>query len=116
MADLEVDLDRLKDHAKQTGEVADGVAEAADAARHVAALDDAYGWTCQSLGLPEKLRGPQDRGAALITGVADDLRRDSTELAGAEKTYGEVDEKITAVVNDLIERLVLGRKPPRVGR
>jgi len=113
MSDIEVGIEQLRQHAKSVQGIGDGVAEAA--AVHVASLDDAYGWICQSMGLSEMLRAPQERAAQSITDVTDRLRENSTHLTASADTYQEVEERIAQLMRKLVEALDRAAKAPKVG-
>ncbi len=115
MSDFEVDVAQLRRHVETTRAVADSVAEAAGASAHVARLDDAYGWICQSMGLPEILRGPQEHGARAIGALTDDLKRTSDELAATADTYQDAEDRVAAMLRKLLEALERAAKAPRVG-
>ncbi|PXY31814.1 type VII secretion target [Prauserella muralis] len=102
---LHVDPERLRQHAGTVGDVRGRVAEAADAGAHVAALDDAYGWLCQALGLPEMLRGPQERVTAMIRRASEQLEQDRQKLGDAAAKYDEAEAQALAVLRKLAEEL-----------
>jgi hypothetical protein len=105
MTDFTVSADQVRQHAHTTQAVADSLGEAARASAHVAALDDAYGWICQSMGLPEMLRGPQDYGARRIAAVTDEFTRHAQELTATADTYQDAEDRIGAVLRKLAEAL-----------
>lgn len=115
MSDIEVSIEQLRQHAKSVQSIGEGVTEAAAASTQVAALDDAYGWICQSMGLPEMLRGPQDRGAQSIADVTARLHEDATDLTASADTYQQVEERNAELMRKLIEALDRTAKAPKVG-
>lgn len=104
-APFQVDPDKLREHAGNVGDIQAGVGEAADAGGYVAALDDAYGWLCQALGLPEMLRGPQERVTAMIERVSTKLEEDGGKLKEAADKYDEAEARTIAVLKQLAEEL-----------
>jgi uncharacterized protein YukE len=115
MSDIEVSVEQLRQHAKSVQSIGDGMAEAATAGTHVAALDDAYGWICQSMGLPEMLRAPQERGAQSIADITHRLREDATDLTASADTYQQVEERLAELMRKLVEALDRAAKAPKVG-
>ncbi|PXY23022.1 ESX-1 secretion-associated protein [Prauserella sp. PE36] len=112
---FQVDPDRLRAHAASVGGVKSGVDEAADAGGHVASLNDAYGWICQGMGLPDMLRGPQERVTAMIQRVGTRLGEDQHKLGDAAKRYDEAEAKVIEILKQLAESLDKAGDAPKLG-
>lgn len=100
-----VEPDALHQHSGSVRELAERVGNAAQAAHHLASLDDAYGLICQGLGLPDLLRQPQEDAAAAMDNVQNLLQRTSTKLGqGADdyqRTEDEHRDRLARVRTDL---------------
>ncbi|MBK1784314.1 type VII secretion target [Prauserella cavernicola] len=112
---FQVDPERIRAHAASVGGVKSGVDEAADAGGHVASLNDAYGWICQAMGLPEMLQGPQERVTAMIQRVGTKLGDDQQKLDESAKRYDEAELKVIEILKQLGESLDKAGDVPTLG-
>ena len=101
----------LRQHATETDGFADRVRAAAEAAAHVARLDDAYGLIPQTFRLPDVLRGPQEDAARIIAEAATMLRDSSKNLHDTAQHYADTDKYVQDALDKLIGRMRDARRP-----
>lgn len=90
---IRVESADLHTHARNVGDLSARVGTAAQAAQHLASLDDAYGLLCQQLGLPEMLRQPQETAADSIDHLRDMYDRLGTNLVAGAGEYQRIEEE-----------------------
>lgn len=112
---FEVQPESLRKHSSEVQDLAGRVDGAAQAAHHLASLDDAYGLICQQLGLPEMLRLPQEIAARTIDNLRDSLRATSENVNRAADEYQQTDMEHGRQLNRLGDRLDSADKPPTLG-
>ena len=100
-----VEFGRLRAHVGEVDDFAGRVDVAADAAGHVAGLDDAYGLICRQLGLPDLLRGPQERAAEALREGASSLHDTAADLNATVAQYEETERRIDDTIRSLLDRL-----------
>ncbi|MFD4367783.1 type VII secretion target [Rhodococcus sp. NPDC058521] len=101
--ELTVKIDEIRSHAQCVSTFGDRVGQAADAAAHVASLDDAYGIFCQPFGM--MLQEPQQRGANLIRANSSAVAGMSDRLQKCADSYQEIDEKLGKALQDILESI-----------
>src|SRR5699024_8769124 len=84
---FEVEPESLRRHSGEVRELADRAGNAAQAAHHLASLDDAYGLICRGLGLPELLRQPQETAAGALDNLQRRLQDNADKLTRAAEEY-----------------------------
>ncbi|MCP2255527.1 Excreted virulence factor EspC, type VII ESX diderm [Prauserella aidingensis] len=99
------DTDQLRRHAATIAGKAESVGTAAEAASHVADLDDAYGILCQMFMLPQILKGPQDRCAQMIKDAQQELHKLEKSITTAAKKYDEQEQELLDRLREVLEKL-----------
>lgn len=99
------DTDQLRRHAATIAGKAESVGTAAEAASHVADLDDAYGILCQMFMLPQILKGPQDRCAQMIKDAQQELHQLEKSITTAAKKYDEQEQELLDRLREVLEKL-----------
>src|SRR5699024_10239396 len=84
---VEVEPESLRGHSGEVREQANRTGNAAQAAHHLASLDDAYGLICRGLGLPELLRQPQETAAGALDNLQGRLQDSADKLTRAPEEY-----------------------------
>ncbi|CCH33035.1 type VII secretion target [Actinosynnema sp. NPDC047251] len=115
MTDFTVVPEQVREQAQAVRGIATGTAVAADAACHVTSLDDAYGWICQAMGLPELLRGPQEHGARRAVEVTAELVEQAEGLADTAETYQRAEDAVSETLRKLLDMLDRAARAPKVG-
>lgn len=101
--ELAVKVDEIRSHAQKVDGFGDRVGQAADAAAHVASLDDAYGIFCQPFGA--MLQEPQQRGVEAIQSSLTALQSMSDKLRQSSDAYESVEEKFGKALQDILEQV-----------
>lgn len=112
---FEVRPESLRKHSGEVQDLAERVGRAAQAAHHLASLDDAYGLICQGLGLPEMLRQPQENAAEAIDHLQKSIQTTSEKLTRAADEYEQKDLEHGRQLNRLTHELDSADKPPTLG-
>lgn len=99
------DTDQLRQHAATIAGKAESVGTAAEAASHVAGLDDAYGILCFQMGLPRILEGPQERCAQMIKDAQQELQELQKSITTAAKKYDEQEQELLDRLREVLEKL-----------
>ncbi|CAL9468396.1 hypothetical protein SUDANB95_02768 [Actinosynnema sp. ALI-1.44] len=108
-----VNSDQLLTQASTVDGFAGRADTAADAGRHVAALDDAYGLLCRPFAT--LLKEPQQRGVDTLAATAENLHQMVDGLKDTAKAYQEAEERVGAVLEALVKALEAAAKAPRIG-
>lgn|SRR5699024_8846401 len=114
-SDIRVEATELTRHAGVVRAHADRVGKAAEAANHLASLDDAYGLLCRQLGLPEKLREPQDDTARTIEQLRGMLQRTADNVGQAAVEYQQIEQAHSQQLNGIAADLDTAQTPPTLG-
>ena len=114
-SDIRVEATELTRHAGVVRAHADRVGKAAEAANHLASLDDAYGLLCRQLGLPEKLRQPQEETARSIARLQDMLRRTADNVGQAAVEYQQLEQAHSQQLNGIAAELDTADTLPTLG-
>ncbi|MER7011265.1 type VII secretion target [Saccharopolyspora sp. NPDC000359] len=102
MNGFRMDPDRVRQHAAEVAEVAGNADTAAQAAAHLADLNDAYGLFCQPFAM--MLKGPQEIGAQFLQISADELHRMNRDLEESAKTTEEIDRDQASKIEKLFSQ------------
>ncbi|NLG55966.1 MAG: ESX-1 secretion-associated protein [Rhodococcus sp.] len=100
---LEVNVEEIRSHAKTVDDIGARVGQAADAAAHVASLDDAYGIFCQPFGAA--LREPQQRGVEAIQSSFTAIQSTSDKLQRCGDAYEKADEAFSAALQEILDQV-----------
>src|SRR5699024_1768545 len=114
-SDIRVEATELTRHAGVVRAHADRVGKAAEAANHLSSLDDAYGLLCRQLGLPEKLRQPQEETARSIARLQDMLRRTADNVGQAAVEYQQLEQAHSQQLNGIAAELDTADTLPTLG-
>ncbi|XVV01258.1 type VII secretion target [Actinosynnema sp. CA-248983] len=107
-----VNSDQLLTQASAVDGFAGRADTAADAGRHVAALDDAYGLLCRPFAA--LLKEPQQRGVDTLAATAENLHQMVTGLQDTAKTYREAEDRIGTILKALVQALDAVAKAPTI--
>ena len=112
---FEVEPESLRRHSGEVRELADRAGNAAQAAHHLASLDDAYGLICRGLGLPELLRQPQETAAGALDNLQGRLQDNADKLDRAAEQYQQREIEYNRRLKNLTEELDSGIQLPSLG-
>jgi len=99
------DTDQMRTHAATIAGKAESVGTAAEAAAHVADLNDAYGLICFQMGLPMILKMPQERCAQMVKEAQQELQRLEKSITAAAKRYDEQEQELLERLRKILEQL-----------
>lgn len=106
---VHVSLEGLAAHSRDVESLAGRAQAAADAATHVASLNDAYGLWCLQVGLPFLFEPPQQEAATAVANCAKQLQKLSQDLTAAAEEYQRIDEEQQHAFAKILKELGEGK-------